>query len=55
MADALFKSRGPIKEEEDPRGVEPLVALAVLAVVPKEEVQLWKQALEEDPTYKETV
>ena len=31
------------------------MALAVSAVVPEEEVQLWKQALEEDPKYKEIV
>ena len=32
-----------------------LVALAVSAAVPEEEVQLWKQALKEDPKYKEIV
>ena len=55
LADALSRSRrGPVKEEEDPRVEEPLVALAVSVVVPEEEVQLWKQALEEDPKYRET-
>ena len=56
LADALSRSRrGPVEEEEDPRTEEPLIALAVSAAVPEEEVQLWKQALEEDPKYKETV
>ena len=55
LADALSKSRhGPI-EAESPSTEEPLVALAVAAVVPDEEVKLWKQALEEDPKYGETV
>ena len=55
LADALSRSRRGPEEEEDPRTEEPLVALAVSAAVPDEEVQLWKQALEEDPKYKETV
>ena len=56
LADALSRSRrGLVEEEEDPRTEESLIALAVSAVVPAEELQLWKQALEEDPKYRETV
>ena len=39
LADALSRSRrGPVEEEEDPRAEEPLIALAVSAAVPAEEV-----------------
>ena len=55
MANALPRSRRGLDEDEDPRTEEPLVALAVSAVVPDEEVRLWKQALEEDPKYKQIV
>ena len=56
LADALSRSqRGPEEEVESPRTKMPLVALVVSAVVPNKEVKIWKQALEEDPKYAETV
>ena len=56
LADALSRSRrGPEVEPEGPRVEESLVGMAVCAVVPEKELKSWREALQEDPNYRDTL
>ena len=56
LADALSMSgHGPEVELGGPREVESLVSMVVSVVVPDEEMKLWRQALQEDPNYRDTL
>ena len=45
----------PEEEAEGPRIVESFMNMAVSAVVPEEELKLWRKALQEDPNYRDTI